>query len=430
MNEQTRRGLLMGALVVLGASAGCQGPARDGDGNRSPVRTDGDGNDAPSDGTDESVDAIYLGESVSELPDAPENPAFGVTGTGIYQYDSGGEDWRHIQYGERGDPVERFSTAAPTVGTTPSGRPLISNGDRTVYVDPDQGDDDGAGTESDPLATIQEAVWRAPIYLRHQYTVDLASVPDTPVSYDEDVLVPTVIGTGQGGEEADAPEPGPFINLVLRGEQGDPSAVEIGSLMFGNVLGTSTANLYFATVTRDSPYDDERYALSAYGNGEVKLFDVKIADGPTNGLLAYGARMKASFVDFGRENVDIGLKAKRHASVVVHDTRGTLEKDAFRATGNSTISVLDKSKAEGTPQFNTLRGGLIYSGEHDTWVGTSGNTQVSREEAARASRTRSIGVHSTHPEDVTPGDVWYVDGSEDVTEGFYGQTADGAVRFG
>lgn len=436
MNTSTRRGILTSALVLLGASSfySLSRPADEPE-RRDPRRTT-TGNVDPTTPTettrsaDPSGYAVHVGPDVPSLPDAPDTPAFGLTRNGVYEFRGDGDGWQHVRLGSITDPVPFLEAAQASVGTTPTGRPVISNGNRTIYVDPRDGDDSAAGTRSAPVKTIQEAVWRVPLYLRHQYTVDLATVPSTPIAYDEDVLVPAFVGTGSAGQEKQAAKPGPFLNLVIRGKQSEPSAVDVGSLMFGNVVGTAAGNLYYATISRTSPFDDEGYGLSAYGNGEVKLFDVRFADGPKHGLLVYGARAKVSNVDFGNGNVDIGLKAKRHASAVVHDSRGEAGMDAYRATSNSKISIVDGATLSGSPQFNTLRGGLIYDGGQDGWVGLSGNASVENERTPPDVSTDGVVRRVDHPDDPKPGTIWYVDGSDDVEEGFYGERETGTVRLG
>ena len=376
----------------------------------------------------DTPDEIHVGQTVSDLPSNPTAYSFGVTADGLFQFDAAADEWSPVQYGSTAHPVPTMNAQSATIGATPSGRPLISNGDRTVYVDPNDGDDAASGTEDDPLATIQEAVERAPIYLRDQYVVDLATVPDTPVTYDEDVLVPTIIGTGQAEHEDSAPEPGPFLNLIIQGEQDQPGAVEIGSVTFGNVVGTSAGNLFFATITRDSPYDDENFSLTAYGTGEVHVYDVRFTDGPSNGILAYGSKMKASLVDFGTGNLNIGIRGKRHASIIADQFQGEVNSQAYLARSNSKIGVKEGVTAFGDPTFATYVGGLIHDANTDTWYGVDGGqSEASGQQSASQSAVRTT---SSHPDDARPGEVWYVDGSENVEEGFYGQTESGPVQFG
>lgn len=426
MNEPTRRGLLTGAVLLLGASAGCQSfdPREPRDSTRS---AEGSSNltERVSNGRE-----LYVADLSDELPEDPSPSSFAVTGEGIFRYDQSDAEWLPIRYGSLSDPVPEIVTQSQALDESPTGRPLFSSGSQVVYVDPEAGDDSASGAEDAPLATVQEAVQRVPVYLSHQYEVDLAAAPDLPVSYDEDVLVPAIVGTGHAGREKGAPRPGPFANLVLRGQPDDASAVDVGSLMFGNVLGAAAGNFYHATISRDSPYDDEDFGLSAYGGGEVKCFNIDITSGPTNGVLAYGARMKATRIDWGQENVDLGLKAKRHASVILHDSTGVLMGDACRATGNSMISVREENSLEGRPQFNTLRGGLIYDGASDSWEGISSSASSEPENSRQAGARQTVPTYPEHPDDTSAGDLWYIDGSGNTPAGFYGQRETGPTRIG
>lgn len=416
-NEVSRRRLLSAIAVLSGVSAGC-------------LALD----DGPSDGRTgvqpwaDDISGFYVERSASDLPADPDPAALAVTGEGIFQYRQSGGNWRPIQYGSTESPALDVTAATASVGTSPTNRPLISNGDRTVYVDPDGGDDSATGAQDDPLATIQEAVRRAPIYLRHRFVVDLATVPDTPVTYDEDVLVPTVIGSGMATQEDGAPEPGPFLNLEIRGEPNDPSAVRIGSVMFGNVIGTSAGNLFHVTITRNSPYDGEQSALTAYGTGEVHLYGIDFTDGPQNGILAYGAKMKASLVDLGDRNVNIGIRGKRHASIIADRSSGVTRNKSYLAVSNSRIAIKEGETLTGDPTYDTRLGGLIHDENTGTWYGGPGNRSSDRQDAAAPSRSGAR-VAADHPSDAEPGEVYYVDGSGQVEEGFYGRTADGSIRF-
>lgn len=311
-----------------------------------------------------------------------------------------------------------FRASQAIIGDSPAGRPLISNGDRTIYVDPAGGDDSAAGTESSPVQSIQEAVNRVPIYLRHQYIIDLATVPSTPATYDEDVLVPTVIGTGMAGQEDGAEQKGPIFNLQIRG--GDSASdVEIGSMMFANPIGVSVCHLISVTFTGESPHDDENHAVSAYGTGEVHLFDIAFTDGPTNGILAYGAKMKAAKIRLGRSNLEYGIHGKRHASISTTDIEGETTGDAFRATENARLTIKQGNRATGNPRYFTRTGGTLYNLESETWFGINSNRG-----------SQAITSQSGQPEELSCGDIWYEDGSGDADEGFYGQTENGPVRLG
>lgn len=334
-----------------------------------------------------------------------------------YQSLGGPDDTVVQQYGTPDESLGTLEADQLMAGNSPGDRPLVSNGSRTIYVDPRNGDDGAPGTESEPLATLQAAVRRVPVYLSHQYTIDLATVPETPVTYDEDVLVPAVIGTGTAGQEDNAAAAGPFNNLVIEGDNTDVRSVRVGSIMFANVVGTSVAHIKHVTVTRDSPYDDENHGLSAYGSGELRLYDVAFSDGPTNGILSYGAKVKASVVDFGQD-LGIGLHGKRHASIIARELTGALSDAAFRATENTKLTIRRGNNATGNPQYSTRTGGVVYDLESESWIGLDSGSASQRQ------------AHRSPPGEgqSAPGDVWYEDGSGDADEGYYGQTRDGPVK--
>jgi len=62
------------------------------------------------------------------------------------------------QYGAQDGTQQTLDAAQLLVGESPTSRPLISNGDRTLYIDPNNGDDSAEGTESAPLQTVQAAM--------------------------------------------------------------------------------------------------------------------------------------------------------------------------------------------------------------------------------------------------------------------------------
>jgi hypothetical protein len=428
MDDRTRRGLLTSTAVLLGATAGCQLFGGDGGEGGTAADRGADAADRDPEELAAATGDIHVGRTVRELPDRADPVAFGVTADGLYRF--GGDDgWRQVRHGTPANPVPALTAADAAVGVSPAARPLISNGGRTLHVAPGRGSDDAAGTREEPLATLQEAVRRVPVYLRDQYTIDLATAADTPVTYDEDVLVPTVIGTGQAGQERGAPSAGPVKNLRIRGSSDDRRAVTLGSLMLGNVVGTSATHVSFVTLGRDSPYDDEGFGLSAYGSGEVHCYRIGFTGGPTNGLMAYGAKMKTSIVELGGRNLTTGLRCKRHGSVIARDVTGETTGATYHASANSTLTVKEGNEATGSPTYRTRVGGLIYDGESETWVGLEGPTDTA-DLARRRPSAPPASARRDHPEDPDRGAVWYVDGEGDLDEGFYGQTGDGPTRLG
>lgn len=272
---------------------------------------------------------------------------FIATDTGAV-YDGDGTNWNAA--------TRSYNEAS--VGSSPVQRPIISNGDATIYVDPVGGSDSAEGTQTDPVATIQEAVDRCPFYLRHKYTVDLTTAPSLPVTYDEDVLIDSVLGTGQatsnGGTEA-----GPTANLVLAGDQTTPSNVEVGSVTVGSCVGTGHPRIQGVHILREGPYYENLNGISFYGSGEGQVWDVEFdsATAFTRGVLAYASTVETRRVDVS--NCDRGIVAKRNAQIQAQDTTGTANTVVYSSTATSRISFLSNS-ATATDTVETNRASTIY----------------------------------------------------------------------
>ncbi|NHN40533.1 hypothetical protein G9C85_02625 [Halorubellus sp. JP-L1] len=245
---------------------------------------------------------------------------------------------------------DSVSTDEASVGSSPVSRPVVSNQNTTVYVDPVNGSDTGDGTQSNPIATIQEAVDRCPIYLRHQYTVDLTTSPSLPVTYDEDVLIDSVIGTGQGGiNDSLADEAGPVVNLLLDGDSDTPSNVEVGSITVGSCVGTATPRIDGVHILREGPYYEELNGIAFYGTEEGSVWNVEFDGGTTftRGVLAYASGLDVRDVDVS--NCDIGLSSKRGGHIQCQRTTGNANEKAHNATESSTIIISESSASAPDP---------------------------------------------------------------------------------
>jgi hypothetical protein len=273
-------------------------------------------------------------------------------------------------FGEDGNPIsgtsyfEAISTDQVNAGTNPTNRPLISNDSQTVYVDPVSGSDNADGSEINPVATVAEALSRCPIYLRHKYIIDLATSPSLPVSYNEDVLVNTVIGTGQATQEGGAAQAGPVTNLEIIGDQANPSNVTINSVMVGNCSGVSVPRLQGATINGTTPYDDEDVAVAFYGTGEGSLFDIEFGSNSVNGILSYGSKLDVRRADVS--NTDAGITAKRGARVQARDISGTASSAVYDSREYSEITFFDNTAT--APQLTkSRRGAEIYDQDNNRW---------------------------------------------------------------
>ena len=76
-------------------------------------------------------------------------------------------------------------------------RELISQEDTTIHVDP-SGDDDNDGSEGNPVATIQEAANRLPLFVLHDLTLDIADGEYTDEKESPAVHVGPLFLKGEG----------------------------------------------------------------------------------------------------------------------------------------------------------------------------------------------------------------------------------------
>lgn len=103
----------------------------------------------------------------------------------------------------------------PDIGIVP--RNLISVDNTTIYVDP-SGDDSNDGSEDNPVATIQEAVNRLPLFILHSITIDIAEGEYTSEKESPAIHVGPLILKGEGD-----------INLLSQMMQQPASATTLGN---------------------------------------------------------------------------------------------------------------------------------------------------------------------------------------------------------
>ncbi|WP_157972476.1 hypothetical protein [Saliphagus sp. LR7] len=115
------------------------------------------------------VQNVYAEHTKDDLPElsADQTPAVGITDQGIFGYDASAGQWEQFT----DEPVQNLRETDEGFGKVD--RPLQTTGPRTIHVAPD-GSDDAAGTENDPLATVQEAFNRTPVFIYHEWTISLA----------------------------------------------------------------------------------------------------------------------------------------------------------------------------------------------------------------------------------------------------------------
>lgn len=107
-----------------------------------------------------------------------------------------------------------------------SDRPIVTAEPLQIWVDPD-GNDDAAGTESDPVASLQEALNRVPYIAAHPISIVLTSgTAENPKVHDTGGGVmsgPVVAGPMSNRQETkDVFETGTSSNFSIHSESGNP----------------------------------------------------------------------------------------------------------------------------------------------------------------------------------------------------------------
>lgn len=91
----------------------------------------------------------------------------------------------------RSDPVQ----TEPDIGIVP--REPISQEDTAIHVDP-TGNDENDGSKDNPVATIQEAVNRLPLFILHNITIDIADGEYTSEKESSAIHVGPILLKGEG----------------------------------------------------------------------------------------------------------------------------------------------------------------------------------------------------------------------------------------
>lgn len=162
--ETTKRNF-MKLLGATGAGVGLSGAS---------AATDGDVVAALDPDDSGAVESVYAQPTEDDLPEPSEEetPAVGITDQGIFGYDTSASEW--VQFTD--EPILNLPETDDGGFGEGDGlvdRPLQTTGKRTIHVAPD-GSDDNPGTEEEPLATVQEAFNRTPMFIFHEWTIDMA----------------------------------------------------------------------------------------------------------------------------------------------------------------------------------------------------------------------------------------------------------------
>lgn len=231
----------------------------------------------------------------------------------------------------------------PAIGVVP--RELITDSERTIHVAPD-GDDGNDGTSDAPVATIQEAVNRIPLFVVHTLTIDIADGEYTTEKERPAIHLGPVMVKG----EAD---------LELIGNRKDPSAVycdrginwtAFGKLEHMRVHGVHWDHLsQFAgqADVRDCVFRGNGKAAISGKNGHVFFQDCDIGDPENDRYGVWGIELERMYFD--RCTI-------RGAEYALNVHKG----DIYQLAGNNEIDA---------PETFTMSGGAIATQGTDLYVG-------------------------------------------------------------
>ena len=254
--------------------------------------------------TVEAVDknAIARG-SIADRPDQGDydDELYHATDQRItWRWDADAGDWNAISgLGSSDQPVpgtSHFSAVnadEATIGSTPVGRPFITNSSLTLTFGSD-------------FSTNSELASQLPIFCRHDVTIDMGSGDST-----FDLLLPAVYRY----EKADATSEAGAISVA--GDESTPSNCPLNSVYVSAASGRLAVDVAGVEITGSNPIDDESVGVAFYGGSSESRIRNVIWSGGTNGLLAYGTDvMIAEGNDFG-SNVLSGdaIRVKHGGSV-------------------------------------------------------------------------------------------------------------------
>lgn len=248
-------------------------------------------------------------------------------------------------------------------------RRLVSVTDREITIPEDYG-------------TIQEAVDRIPLVMRHNWTIDINSG-----SYDEDIIVPPFIG------EWARPGQSEGVPVQITGDREQPSNVSVGSLFVTSVFGTIPIQFRGLEITRENPYDDESVGIGVYGSSEVGLVDIAFAGG-FNGVHAYNSQVMLRNVDFGDGVLGGRGITVKHGGFAYENidaaepTTGTVGAIAYNALSGRIWIAGNRSTLSGESLVQR-RGGQVWDYDRQRHVRTQ--ESATSEQTVRDERIRSDG---------------------------------------
>jgi len=233
-------------------------------------------------------------------------------------------------------------------------RPLVTTEDTAIYVDPDNGNDEGEGTEANPVRTIREAFQRQPFFLLHKFDIVLeAGVhPDVaatqPPSFSTFKTPPVPFEFyGKTGNRDDVIVKAQLGFGYFHGEQDSP---QVRDITVDSTIGTKIGNITYENIH----FRGEGQPLAT--NGNTVAFNDHT---PTVSRVA-----DCTF----SSNYDEGIRVTKNAVLEVESVDGQTAEYGIVARGGATVNMYGNVGLIGTKgRFRKDRNATIrrYRG----WVG-------------------------------------------------------------
>ena len=254
----------------------------------------------------------------------------------------------HSGPGQGGSTViaeELIHNARDTNSHASRNRPVLSTAPKDTYVDPDNGDDSNDGTQSAPLASLQEALGRLPIVIQHNHHIYLA---DGTYDAGKPVSAPLHVAGGKH-------QPNP---MRIQGNPEDPSAVVIDN----NVMLSSFGNEMDNAILRDVTVTGSLQNVDSH----FQVQNVRFTGTNTEDVLG-GAAFKTHDPSITMlrdcsctENYDYAADVSLGARLMMDDCTGSVSQYAVNADKGSTVMDIGGNDLSGAQGYVNIGTGSWY----------------------------------------------------------------------
>lgn len=171
-------------------------------------------------------------------------------------------------------------------------------------------------------STIQAAVNEIPLINNVDYLINVSAG-----NYNENVVIPLIISSHFSSQEGDESQ-----NVHLFGAPGNPTLVNITSLITEGGIGNIVFQIKDINFKGPNPYDNENASLGLYGIREIELVNVSFhGNTAQRGLVCYSSTCQLNNVDFGTNVLDYGAVPKHNAMISENPAYGFGTKGTLRS---------------------------------------------------------------------------------------------------